>query len=96
MTARHSNRGPDGKFARADGKPTLHRQVEDWAVRTKGDGLWVNDPAVGWRKVQDCGASSEPPTPSVWPAVFFIVSLILVAVMGIWLAAVDAKLVGGV
>ena len=34
MTPRHANRGPDGKFVRADGKATLHRQVPEPCAET--------------------------------------------------------------
>ena len=69
-------RDEKGRFVRADAKPTLHRQIDEATAE------WL----------QLTAPRDEPPTRSLWPLVFFAVGLILVAVMGGWLAAVDGGL----
>ena len=66
----------DEKGRFVSSKPVLHRQIDEATAE--------------WLQLT---APREPePKGSLWPLVFFAVGLILVAVMGGWLAAVDGGL----
>ncbi len=68
----------DPKTGRFVARPVLHRQVENYL-----DGAQYDAPE--WLQ-------SEPKPADRWPWVFLISALILVAMAGAWLAAVDGGL----
>jgi hypothetical protein len=55
---RHANRGPDGKFVRADAKPVLHRQVQN-----KAREIWANGECM---KSNGAPSTNAPIAPGIW------------------------------
>ena len=85
-----------GRFVRADGKPTLHRQV--WTDDGKASAtvrLYDADgnpkPLDGWDFMLQRGApewfQADPPKPSRWPWFLLLTALAVVVVAMLWLGA---------